>query len=53
LKNAGIISINEGRKMLGLSPVDGADSLMINYTNLEHNIVGETNNNTETKEEKE
>ena len=53
LKNAGIISINEGRKMLGLSPVDGADSLMINYTNLEHNIVGETNNNTETKEETE
>ena len=50
LKNAGIISINEAREMIGMPPVDGADELMVNFTSIQDNIIGNTEN-TEDKEE--
>ena len=47
LKDAGIISINEARKKLGMHPVEGGDILMVNYTNIEDNTIAETNKNTD------
>jgi HK97 family phage portal protein len=40
LKNAGIITINEARYQLGLNPMEGGDDLMVNYTNIQDNIIG-------------
>lgn len=48
LKNAGIITINEARQQLGLNPIDGGDVLMVNYTNIDNNII-----NKDKKEGKE
>ena len=45
LKDSGIISINEARKQLGYGAVDGGDVLMVNYTKIEDNIIGEAKNN--------
>lgn len=42
LKDAGIISINEARKQLGYGEVEGGDRLMVNFTKIEDNIIGET-----------
>ena len=41
LKDAGIISINEARKQLGYGEVEGGDNLMVNFTKIEDNIIGE------------
>ena len=51
LKNAGIISINEARQMIGLAPVDGADNLMVNFTDVSQNIIGSTDNENEEEQE--
>jgi len=51
LKNSGIISINEARKMIGLAPIDGGDVLMVNYTNIENNIIGSTEEDTSDKQD--
>lgn len=40
LKNAGIITINEARHQLGFNPMNGGDDLMVNYTNIQDNIIG-------------
>ena len=45
----GIISVNEARKQLGLNPVDGADDLIIPYTNLDNNTINK--NKQDNKDE--
>ena len=47
LKNAGIITINEARQQLGLNPMDGGDELMVNYTNINNNLVNQDKNEKE------
>ena len=38
----GLFTINEARHQLGMPPVDGADNLIIPFTNLEQNTIGTT-----------
>lgn len=45
LVNTGIMTRNEARKQLGLPPVDGADALIVAYTDISQNTIGETENN--------
>lgn len=47
LKNAGIITPNEARQQLGLNPIDGGDAIMVNFTKIEDNVIGEQNKNTQ------
>ena len=51
LVSGGIMSINEARHKLGLPNVEGADNLVIPYTNIENNTVGNTDKNTDVKED--
>lgn len=44
LKNAGIITINEARHQLGLNPMEGCDVLMVNFTNIDSNIINDEDN---------
>lgn len=39
LTNAGIITRNEAREMLGLNAVDGADSLSVAYSDIKQNTI--------------
>lgn len=41
LKQAGIITTNEAREQLGLNPVEGGDKLMVAYSDVNQNTVGE------------
>lgn len=50
LKNAGIITPNEARQQLGLNPIDGGDAIMVNFTKIEDNVIGEQNKNTQDKD---
>lgn len=50
LVKGGILSINEARHALGYSPVDGADDLIIPFTNLTQNTVGGAAEDTNTEE---
>ena len=50
LKNAGIITINEAREKLGLNKIEGGDVLMVNYTNIKDNIIGEQNKKEEEEQ---
>lgn len=51
LKNAGIITINEARHQLGLNPMEGCDVLMVNFTNIEDNIINKDKDDTPDKQE--
>ena len=42
LTKNGIITINEARKVLGLSQVEDGDKLIIPYTDIESNTIAET-----------
>ena len=54
LTNGGIMSVNEARHRLGLPRVDGGDSLIIPYTNIQDNTIGNTDDkNTEDVEDEE
>ena len=54
LKNAGIITINEARQQLGLNPMDNCDVLMVNYTNIDNNIINKDRDNKDkNKKDKE
>lgn len=44
LSDGGILSRNEVRRMLGYAPVEGADDLIVAYTKIEDNRIGNTNN---------
>lgn len=46
LVGGGILSINEARAQLGLNPIDGGDKVMIPYTKIEDNTIGETEKDT-------
>ena len=50
LTNNGIISANEARQILHLPPVDGCDSLVIPFTKIKDNTIGQTD--TESVEDK-
>ena len=39
LVSSGVISKNEARQMLGLNPVDGADTLTVAYSDIAQNSV--------------
>lgn len=41
LKDSGVLTINESRRMLGLNPIEGGDKLMVNFTKIEDNTIGE------------
>lgn len=45
LVSNGVISVNEVRKQLGYSPVEGGDKLLIPFTNIKDNTIGSTNQN--------
>lgn len=47
--SSGIMSINEARKQLGLSEVEGYDDLIIPYTKVEDNTVNKDNADGESK----
>lgn len=51
LVGGGIISVNEARASLGLNPIDGGDKLIIPYTDLSQNTIGETDQDTVAKTE--
>ena len=54
LVKGGIMSINEARHKLGLPNVDGADDLIIPYTNIQDNTIGNTDDkNTDVIEDEE
>jgi hypothetical protein len=40
LVNNGVISRNEARKALGLNPIEGGDDIIIPYTKVEDNTIG-------------
>ena len=46
LVSAGIMSINEARASLGLNPIEGGDRLVIPFTDLSQNTIGETEQDT-------
>ena len=43
--------MNEARASLGLNPIDGGDKLIIPYTDLSQNTIGETDQDTVAKTE--
>lgn len=47
LINSGVICINEGRKMIGLGPIEGGDKHIIAYTKIDDNTINKSNTNTE------
>ena len=47
LVSGGIMSVNEARHKLGLPNVDGGDNLIIPYTNISDNTIGNTDKNNE------
>ena len=49
LTNSGIITPNEARKRLGLPPVDGGDKLIIPYSDVNQNTIGNTGDANEDK----
>lgn len=51
LVSCGIMSINESRHALGLPPVDGGDNLVIPYTDISQNTIGNTEGKTDEKSE--
>ena len=51
LTNSGIITPNEARKRLGLPPVDGGDALVIPFTKIEDNTIGNTGDEDKNIEE--
>lgn len=55
LVTSGIISVNEARRQLGYTEVEGCDDLIIPFTKIEDNKIGSSNNdkNTEIKNNEE
>jgi len=55
LVSKGIISVNEARKELGFGPKEGADDLIIPFTDISQNTIGgdNTDKNTEEQENEE
>lgn len=46
LVSGGIMSINEARASLGLNPIEGGDKVIIPFTDISQNIIGETEGDT-------
>ena len=53
LISSGVICINEGRRMLGLGPIEGGDKHIIAYTNIDNNTINkdETEPNNDVSNE--
>ena len=52
LKESGIITTNECREQLGLPRIEGGDSLVIPYTDINQNTVGDKSGEEEKEEQK-
>ena len=48
LVEKGIMSRNEARKILDLPPVEGGDDLVVPYTNIKDNTIGNEDETTST-----
>ena len=48
LKDGGVVTTNEARDMIDMNPIEGGDEVIIPFTNIESNTVG---NNSEEKED--
>lgn len=46
LVSGGIMSINEARASLGLNPIEGGDKVIIPFTDISQNTIGETEGDT-------
>lgn len=46
LVSGGILSVNEARLQLGLPAIDGGDKLIVPYTDISQNTIGETEQDT-------
>lgn len=46
LVKGGILSINEARAQLGLPAIDGGDKVIIPFTDIAQNTIGEAENDT-------
>lgn len=51
LVSGGIMSINEARASLGLNPIEGGDKVIIPFTDISQNTIGETEGNTVAQSE--
>lgn len=51
LVDKGILTRNEARTQLGYTPVEGGDDLIIAYTDVNQNTIGEDKNTEENKDE--
>lgn len=47
LVSCGVISVNEGRKMLGFGAIEGGDKHIIAYTNIDDNTINDKNTDKE------
>lgn len=50
LLNSGVLCVNEVRKELGYSSIEGGDKHLIAYTKIKDNTINNTNTNTEENE---
>lgn len=51
LISCGVICVNEARKMIGLSPIDGGDKHFVAYTDISQNTINDTEDDNQYKEE--
>ena len=51
LTNAGIMTINEARHIIGLQPVEGGDENRIPFSDVNQNVIGKQNNTDEEENE--
>jgi HK97 family phage portal protein len=52
LVNAGIITRNEARHMIKMQPIEGGDDLIVAYTDIKQNTIGNKTDNTDKNTEK-
>ena len=53
LVDSGIITRNEARKQLGYNEMDGCDDLIVPFTNIKDNTIGNQQENSEKESESE
>jgi len=51
LKDGGVITTNEARNIVGFNPIEGGDTIIIPYTNINDNTIGGGENNTHEEQQ--